>query len=103
MALRRLRKFARQGADEELDMDKEYTEQFGEQSWLKVILDKIESDGFDVAAVLKNDPMTMDLPILILSIVQDKERGYRLGVDRYLTKPIEWQQLENTLAKYLNS
>ena len=35
---------------EELDMDKEYTEQFGEQSWLKVILDKIESDGFDVAA-----------------------------------------------------
>ena len=34
----------------ELDMDKEYTEQFGDQSWLKVVLDKIESDGFDEAA-----------------------------------------------------
>jgi signal transduction histidine kinase/CheY-like chemotaxis protein len=52
-----------------------------------------EMNGFDVAAVLKNDPMTMDVPILILSIVQDKERGYRLGVDRYLTKPIDTEKL----------
>ena len=52
-----------------------------------------EMNGFDVAAVLKNDPLTMDVPILILSIVQDKERGYRLGVDRYLTKPIDTEKL----------
>jgi len=48
-----------------------------------------EMNGFDVAAVLKNDPATMDIPIVILSIVQDRDRGYRLGVDRYLTKPID--------------
>ncbi|MCG8603988.1 GAF domain-containing protein, partial [bacterium] len=56
-----------------------------------VILDIMmpEMNGFDVAAVLKNDPKTMHIPIIILSIVQDKERGYRLGVDRYLTKPID--------------
>ena len=48
-----------------------------------------EMNGFDVAAVLKNDPQTMDIPIVILSIVQDRERGFRLGVDRYLTKPID--------------
>jgi CheY-like chemotaxis protein len=56
-----------------------------------VVLDVMmpEMNGFDVAAVLKNDPQTMDLPIVILSIVQDKERGFRLGVDRYLTKPID--------------
>jgi CheY-like chemotaxis protein len=50
-------------------------------------------NGFDAAAVLKNDPQTMDVPIVILSIVQDKERGYRLGVDRYLTKPINTEVL----------
>jgi CheY-like chemotaxis protein len=50
-------------------------------------------NGFDVAAVLKNDPQTMDIPILILSIVRDKERGFRLGVDRYLTKPIDTDNL----------
>ncbi len=52
-----------------------------------VILDVMmpEMNGFDVAAVLKNDPANMDIPIIILSIVEDKERGFRLGVDRYLT------------------
>jgi CheY-like chemotaxis protein len=39
--------------------------------------------------VLKNDPATLDIPIVILSIVQDRDRGFRLGVDRYLTKPID--------------
>ena len=48
-----------------------------------------EMNGFDVAAVLKNDPSTMEIPIVILSIVQDRDRGFRLGVDRYLTKPID--------------
>ncbi len=48
-----------------------------------------EMNGFDVAAVLKNDPQTMDIPIIVLSIVQDKARGFRIGVDRYLTKPID--------------
>ena len=56
-----------------------------------VVLDVMmpEMNGFDVAAVLKNDPATLDIPIVILSIVQDRERGFRLGVDRYLTKPID--------------
>ncbi len=56
-----------------------------------IVLDVMmpEMNGFDVAAVLKNDPATMDIPIVILSIVQDRDRGYRLGVDRYLTKPID--------------
>jgi K+-sensing histidine kinase KdpD/CheY-like chemotaxis protein len=56
-----------------------------------IILDIMmpEMNGFDVAAILKNDPQTMDIPIIVLSIVQDKARGYRIGVDRYLTKPID--------------
>ena len=60
-----------------------------------IILDVMmpEMNGFDVAAILKNDPQTMDIPIIILSIVQDKARGFRIGVDRYLTKPIDTAQL----------
>ena len=70
-----------------------------------VILDVMmpEMSGFDVAAVLKGDPQTADLPIIILSIVEDRERGYRLGVDRYLTKPIEsgviLEEIERLLAQ----
>ncbi|HET9747452.1 MAG TPA: GAF domain-containing protein [Chitinophagaceae bacterium] len=60
-----------------------------------IILDVMmpEMNGFDVAAVLKNDPQTMDIPIIVLSVVQDKARGYRIGVDRYLTKPIDTTEL----------
>ena len=54
-------------------------------------------NGFDVAAVLKNNPTTMDIPIIILSIVEDKQRGWKLGVDRYLTKPIDSDKLLNNI------
>jgi signal transduction histidine kinase/CheY-like chemotaxis protein/peptidoglycan hydrolase-like protein with peptidoglycan-binding domain/HAMP domain-containing protein len=53
-----------------------------------IILDVLMPDmnGFDVAAILKNDPMTMSIPIAINSGVEDKQRGYRIGVDRYFIK-----------------
>jgi CheY-like chemotaxis protein len=60
-----------------------------------VILDVLmpTMNGFNVAAILKNDPQTIDLPIIMLTIVEDAERSYRLGVDRYLTKPIDTEAL----------
>lgn len=69
-----------------------------------VVLDVMmpEMNGFDVAAVLKNDPATMDIPIIILSIVEDKERGFRIGVDRYLTKPIDTPTLFHEVNTLLN-
>jgi signal transduction histidine kinase/DNA-binding response OmpR family regulator/HAMP domain-containing protein len=48
-----------------------------------------QMSGFDAAAVLRHDPETAHIPIVILSVVQDPERGYRLGIDRYLAKPID--------------
>jgi signal transduction histidine kinase/CheY-like chemotaxis protein len=69
-----------------------------------VVLDVMmpEMNGFDVAAVLKNDPATMHIPIIILSIVEDKERGFRLGVDRYLTKPIDTAALFHEIDTLLD-
>ncbi|MEM8612565.1 MAG: ATP-binding protein [Cyanobacteria bacterium P01_H01_bin.105] len=58
--------------------------------------------GFDLAAVLKNDPLTMGIPTIVLSIIQDQERGYRLGVDRYLTKPIDTDALLNDIRTLLD-
>lgn len=61
-----------------------------------------EMSGFDVAAVLKNNPETMNVPIMLLSVAEEQERGYRLGVDRYLTKPINTQELLDAV-RYLLS
>ncbi|MEN9218750.1 MAG: response regulator, partial [Gloeomargarita sp. DG_2_bins_126] len=60
-----------------------------------IILDVMmpEVNGFDVAAALKNNPTTATIPIIILSIVEDRQRGYRLGVDRYITKPFAMDNL----------
>jgi len=68
-----------------------------------IILDIMmpELSGFDVAAVLKNDPRTLDIPIVILSIVEDEKRGYRLGVERYMTKPIDIDALLSEIDQLL--
>jgi signal transduction histidine kinase/CheY-like chemotaxis protein len=56
-----------------------------------LILDVLmpEMNGLDAAAILKSDPETMNMPIVIISILQDHEHGYHLGIDRYLVKPID--------------
>jgi len=69
-----------------------------------IVLDVMmpQINGFDVAAVLKNNPQTMGIPIIILSIIEDKERGYRLGIDRYLKKPINREELLNDIGMLLS-
>jgi len=69
-----------------------------------IVLDVMmpQINGFDVAAVLKNDPLTADIPIIILSIVENKERGHHIGIDRYLTKPINTEELLNEIGSLLS-
>ena len=60
-----------------------------------VILDVLMPglSGFDVAALLRSDPDTRDLPIVILSVITDPARSQSLGIDRYLTKPLKQEDL----------
>lgn len=69
-----------------------------------IILDVMmpQINGFDTAAIIKNDPLTMDIPIIMLSIFEDKEREYRLGIDRYMTKPIDNGKLMNEIGLLLS-
>ncbi|MEH1962091.1 MAG: response regulator [Nostoc sp.] len=59
-------------------------------------------NGFDVAALLKNNPQTANIPIIILSIIENRERGYQIGIDRYLTKPINTEKLLNEVSSMLS-
>lgn len=45
--------------------------------------------GYDVAAILKSDPATLDIPIIIVSVLDDKTKGRHLGIDSYVTKPLD--------------
>jgi PAS domain S-box-containing protein len=61
-----------------------------------------DSDGWAVLGDLKADPATADIPVVMLTIVDDRGRGFALGAADYLTKPIDWQRLGSILRKYLN-
>ncbi len=52
-----------------------------------------EISGFDVTAVLKSDPETRQIPIIILSVDDTKGQSDRIGADCYLTKPISTETL----------
>jgi CheY-like chemotaxis protein/two-component sensor histidine kinase len=57
-------------------------------------------DGWAVLTALKADPNVADIPVIMLTIVDDKNMGYALGAADYLTKPIDWDRLAALLQKY---
>jgi adenylate cyclase len=52
-----------------------------------------ETDGWQVLHGLKADPATREIPVLLLSVVDQKDLGYRLGAADYLLKPFERDDL----------
>ncbi len=60
-------------------------------------------DGWAVLAALKGEPALAAIPVVMLSIVDDKNLGYALGASDYLTKPIDRDRLVAVLRKYCKS
>jgi GAF domain-containing protein/CheY-like chemotaxis protein/anti-sigma regulatory factor (Ser/Thr protein kinase) len=57
-------------------------------------------DGWAVLAALKADPDLADIPVIMLTMVDDRNLGYALGATDYLTKPIDRDRLVAVLGKY---
>ncbi|TLD43176.1 MAG: sensory transduction histidine kinase [Candidatus Jettenia ecosi] len=68
---------------------------------LDVMLPKI--DGWDVLSQLKNSQDTAHIPVIIVSIVDNKELGYSLGAAEYLIKPIDRKRLLHTVHACLSA
>jgi DNA-binding response OmpR family regulator len=59
-------------------------------------------DGWDTAARLREDPETAHLKLVLLSAraqEADKARGEGIGVDAYLTKPFDPDELVETVRR----
>ncbi len=57
-------------------------------------------DGWRVLSALKASPELAPIPVVVASVVEDKNAGYALGAADYLTKPIRREELERVLAQY---
>jgi len=57
-------------------------------------------DGWAVLTALKADPATADIPVIMLTIVDEKQIGFALGAADYFTKPIDWSRMTASLQKY---
>lgn len=57
-------------------------------------------DGWAVLTALKSDPVTAEIPVIVVSIVDDKNLGFSLGAAEYLTKPIDRERFSRVLDRY---
>jgi PAS domain S-box-containing protein len=58
-------------------------------------------DGFALIQQLKAHPETAHIPVIFLSIVQDRQQGLRLGASAFLTKPIDERKFYETVQALL--
>jgi CheY-like chemotaxis protein len=57
-------------------------------------------DGWSVLAALRQNPELADIPVIMVSIVDDKRRGIALGAAGYLTKPIDRERLHRLIRRF---
>jgi len=58
-----------------------------------------DRDGWEVLAELKASPRTRDIPVVIVSVLDQPTLGFRLGASDYLVKPVERDALLHALKR----
>ena len=69
---------------------------------IAIILDILmpNMDGWDVLKALKSDEQLSEIPVVMVSMIDDRSTGYALGTTDYLTKPVDRDQLSTILNQY---
>ncbi len=60
-------------------------------------------DGWQVLQSLKDDPGTAEIPVVMQSMLEEREQGLEKGADDYLTKPVESGKLIHAIRGLLPS
>ena len=64
---------------------------------LDIYLPKL--DGWTVLAELKQDPLFSTIPIIIISIEEQRAKGFSVGAHEYLVKPIDPERLVTVVSR----
>jgi len=57
-------------------------------------------DGWAILAALKADPLLANIPVVMLTIVEEKNLGYALGAADYLVKPLDRDRLIEVIRRH---
>ncbi|MFZ4776433.1 MAG: Cache 3/Cache 2 fusion domain-containing protein, partial [Terrimicrobiaceae bacterium] len=60
-------------------------------------------DGWSVLSELKSDPSLAQIPVIMVTMLQDRQLGFSLGASEFLTKPVDQAQLASILGRYCGS
>jgi DNA-binding response OmpR family regulator len=69
---------------------------------LIITLDVImpERDGWDVLRHLKADPNLAQIPVIMVTVVDNQAMGFDLGASNYLIKPVDRDRLAVLIEKH---
>jgi CheY-like chemotaxis protein/nitrogen-specific signal transduction histidine kinase len=68
---------------------------------LDVMMPKL--DGWSVLGKLKSDPVLAPIPVIMLTIVDERTMGYSLGASEYMTKPVDRNRLIELLRRFAST
>ena len=57
-------------------------------------------DGWSVLKALKADPELCDIPVILVTIMRDRDLGFALGAADYITKPLDREMLVRVLGRH---
>jgi len=67
---------------------------------LDVLLPGSRMNGWDVLAALKADEATADIPVVMITILEDRSHGFALGAADFLSKPIDLDRLADRVQGF---
>ena len=56
-------------------------------------------DGWEVLSALKRNPKTAEIPVILMTILDEQEEAFRLGASEYMTKPVDRAKLAELVHK----
>jgi CheY-like chemotaxis protein len=65
---------------------------------LDVMMPKM--DGWSVLGAMKSDPTLQHIPVIMLTVVDDRNLGYSLGAAEYMTKPVDRERLVALVGRF---
>jgi signal transduction histidine kinase/DNA-binding response OmpR family regulator len=60
-------------------------------------------DGWSVLKALKADPELCDIPVVLVTIMRDRDLGFALGAADYITKPLDLEVLMRVVGRHVSA